>query len=265
MKPAPFDYVRAETLAEAHAVLAAEGSEASVIAGGQTLVPLLSMRMARPACWSTSCTSRSCRHCDRGRQHSCRRGGAPSRSAGVAGPRGAPATARACAALDRARADAFAWHGVWLHCARRSERGAAADAGGARRRRHTVVGAGASRSRRRRLLHRPDVDRARRRRADRSGAVSAPACRDRLRVPRIRPAPRRFRHRGLRGRRARPRRAAAVGGIATGRWCECTDADAWLDDALDVSRSSSSSRRSARDCQYRRELVRRMGRATIRR
>jgi len=48
MKPAPFDYVRAETLAEAHTVLAAEGGDASVIAGGQTLVPLLSMRMARP-------------------------------------------------------------------------------------------------------------------------------------------------------------------------------------------------------------------------
>jgi 2-furoyl-CoA dehydrogenase FAD binding subunit len=48
MKPAPFDYVRAETLAEAVDVLAAEGSDAAVIAGGQTLVPLLSMRMARP-------------------------------------------------------------------------------------------------------------------------------------------------------------------------------------------------------------------------
>jgi 2-furoyl-CoA dehydrogenase FAD binding subunit len=48
MKPAPFDYVRADTLAEAHDVLAAEGSDAAVIAGGQTLVPLLSMRMARP-------------------------------------------------------------------------------------------------------------------------------------------------------------------------------------------------------------------------
>jgi 2-furoyl-CoA dehydrogenase FAD binding subunit len=48
MKPAPFDYVRAETLAEAHDVLAAEGGDASVIAGGQSLVPLLSMRMARP-------------------------------------------------------------------------------------------------------------------------------------------------------------------------------------------------------------------------
>jgi 2-furoyl-CoA dehydrogenase FAD binding subunit len=48
MKPAPFDYLRAATLAEAHDVLAAEGSDAAVIAGGQTLVPLLSMRMARP-------------------------------------------------------------------------------------------------------------------------------------------------------------------------------------------------------------------------
>lgn len=48
MKPARFDYVRAAMLAEAHEVLAAEGGEASVLAGGQTLVPLLSMRMARP-------------------------------------------------------------------------------------------------------------------------------------------------------------------------------------------------------------------------
>jgi len=48
MKPAPFDYLRAASLAEAHAALVAEGSDAAVIAGGQTLVPLLSMRMARP-------------------------------------------------------------------------------------------------------------------------------------------------------------------------------------------------------------------------
>jgi 2-furoyl-CoA dehydrogenase FAD binding subunit len=48
VKPACFDYVRADTLAEAHAVLAAEGENARVIAGGQTLVPMLSMRLARP-------------------------------------------------------------------------------------------------------------------------------------------------------------------------------------------------------------------------
>jgi 2-furoyl-CoA dehydrogenase FAD binding subunit len=49
MKPARFDYVRAESLAEAHDVLAAEGGEASVLAGGQSLLPLLSTRLARPA------------------------------------------------------------------------------------------------------------------------------------------------------------------------------------------------------------------------
>jgi 2-furoyl-CoA dehydrogenase FAD binding subunit len=48
MKPARFDYLRAETLAEAHDALAAEGDDARVIAGGQTLVPMLSMRLARP-------------------------------------------------------------------------------------------------------------------------------------------------------------------------------------------------------------------------
>jgi len=48
MKPAAFDYVRAETLAEVHDVRAAEGDDARVLAGGQTLVPMLSMRLARP-------------------------------------------------------------------------------------------------------------------------------------------------------------------------------------------------------------------------
>jgi len=48
VKPARFDYVRAESLAEAHDVLAAEGSDATVLAGGQSLLPLLSTRLARP-------------------------------------------------------------------------------------------------------------------------------------------------------------------------------------------------------------------------
>ncbi len=48
MKPAPFDYLRAASLAEAHGALAEAGSDAAVVAGGQTLVPLLSMRLARP-------------------------------------------------------------------------------------------------------------------------------------------------------------------------------------------------------------------------
>lgn len=48
MKPACFDYQRAESLAEVHGALADNGNDARVIAGGQTLMPMLSMRLARP-------------------------------------------------------------------------------------------------------------------------------------------------------------------------------------------------------------------------
>lgn len=48
MKPARFDYIRAADLAEAHDALADHGNDARVIAGGQTLMPMLSMRLVRP-------------------------------------------------------------------------------------------------------------------------------------------------------------------------------------------------------------------------
>ncbi len=48
MKPPRFDYVRAESLAEVHEALAADGGDARIIAGGQSLVPMLSMRLAAP-------------------------------------------------------------------------------------------------------------------------------------------------------------------------------------------------------------------------
>jgi CO/xanthine dehydrogenase FAD-binding subunit len=47
MKPAAFDYARPRSLDEACAMLA-EGDDARIIAGGQTLVPLMAMRLARP-------------------------------------------------------------------------------------------------------------------------------------------------------------------------------------------------------------------------
>ena len=47
MKPAPFEYRRPGTLAEAVAALAG-GPDTKVLAGGQSLVPLLSMRLASP-------------------------------------------------------------------------------------------------------------------------------------------------------------------------------------------------------------------------
>lgn len=49
MKPASFDFLCPETLEEALAALGEGGGDARVIAGGQSLVPMLNMRLARPA------------------------------------------------------------------------------------------------------------------------------------------------------------------------------------------------------------------------
>jgi carbon-monoxide dehydrogenase medium subunit/6-hydroxypseudooxynicotine dehydrogenase subunit alpha len=50
MKPPRFDYERPEGLDEALSVLASRGEGAKPLAGGQSLVPLLSFRLARPDC-----------------------------------------------------------------------------------------------------------------------------------------------------------------------------------------------------------------------
>ena len=47
MKPAPFDYHCPGDLAEAIALLQQHGDEAKVLAGGQSLIPLLSLRLSR--------------------------------------------------------------------------------------------------------------------------------------------------------------------------------------------------------------------------
>ena len=49
MKPVPFDYVRAGSLEEALAALAEGGEDAKAIAGGQSLVPALTLRLAAPS------------------------------------------------------------------------------------------------------------------------------------------------------------------------------------------------------------------------
>ena len=48
MKPPAFRYSRPGSLAEAVELLAEHGSQAKVLAGGQSLIPLLSMRLAEP-------------------------------------------------------------------------------------------------------------------------------------------------------------------------------------------------------------------------
>ncbi|MDX6579109.1 MAG: 2-furoyl-CoA dehydrogenase binding subunit, partial [Gaiellales bacterium] len=49
MKPAPFRYERPTTVEETVTLLREHGDEAKLLAGGQSLVPLLNLRLARPA------------------------------------------------------------------------------------------------------------------------------------------------------------------------------------------------------------------------
>jgi 2-furoyl-CoA dehydrogenase FAD binding subunit len=49
MKPAPFGYLRPESVAEACEALARHGEEARILAGGQSLGAMLNMRLVRPA------------------------------------------------------------------------------------------------------------------------------------------------------------------------------------------------------------------------
>ena len=49
MIPAPFEYHRAASLEEASRLLLELGEEARVLAGGQSLIPLMKLRLARPA------------------------------------------------------------------------------------------------------------------------------------------------------------------------------------------------------------------------
>lgn len=48
MKPAPFDYYAPSTVEEACTLLAEAGGGATILAGGQTLMPLLALRMSQP-------------------------------------------------------------------------------------------------------------------------------------------------------------------------------------------------------------------------
>jgi len=47
MKPAPFEYHAPESLSDVTALLAEHGDEAKVLAGGQSLVPMLALRLTR--------------------------------------------------------------------------------------------------------------------------------------------------------------------------------------------------------------------------
>ncbi len=49
MKPALFEYIRPTSLQEALQILAEMGDDAKILAGGQSLIPMMNFRLARPA------------------------------------------------------------------------------------------------------------------------------------------------------------------------------------------------------------------------
>jgi CO/xanthine dehydrogenase FAD-binding subunit len=49
MKPPPFDYHRADTVEHACRLLADAGEDARLLAGGQSLIPMMNLRLARPS------------------------------------------------------------------------------------------------------------------------------------------------------------------------------------------------------------------------
>lgn len=49
MKPARFDYIRADSAEEAVSLLAQHGEETKILAGGQSLLAMLNLRLAQPA------------------------------------------------------------------------------------------------------------------------------------------------------------------------------------------------------------------------
>ena len=57
-----FEYVRPGNLDETLRILKEREGEAKLLSGGYSLIPLLKLRLAQPACWSTSGTSAARRH-----------------------------------------------------------------------------------------------------------------------------------------------------------------------------------------------------------
>ena len=240
-------------------MLAAEGADASILAGGQTLVPMLSMRMARPrvvldimrlpgldrieiaterSASAPPCAKRALeRHAELGPASRCLAaalpwvGHAQTRSRGTVC--GSVANADPSAELPLVL---VALGGeIELRSRRRSRRVAAED-----------------------VLHRHHVDRSQGRRTDRSGALSHRARRHRLCVPRDRAAARRFCHRRLRGgggcaqspacgrRRGRPpNRARRCRCRAIADFDDALDAFAWDLDARDDLHATADYRRAA--------------------
>ena len=104
MYAAAFDYIRASSWTEAVARLAELGDEAHVIAGGQSLVPMMMLRFASPSALMDIGGGRRAHHRARRRRHARAVGArAPRRSRALPGRRRARPHAHAGGAADRQR------------------------------------------------------------------------------------------------------------------------------------------------------------------
>jgi hypothetical protein len=87
MKPPLFDYLRVEQADEAAAALAQYGEDARILAGGQSLMAVLNMRLAQPSPAGRHLAKRAAgRPSHLGRPPVHRRGGDPGQGAGHARP-----------------------------------------------------------------------------------------------------------------------------------------------------------------------------------
>ena len=265
MKPAAFDYVRAGSVQEALDVLAQSGARARVLAGGQSLLAMLNIRLAEPEVLVD--ISRL------GELQGIRVdgdwievGAATVQSDLLAWPQleaELPLLARALP-YDRPLPDPQPRHGRRLDRAFRSQLRAAAVPARARRRSRAALRARPPPRAGGRVPDGHAVDRARSGRIAHRGALPATPPGDRLRVRRDRAAPRRLRHR--RARRGRERAGRPPGrrrrGGPAGRSASSAPRPAprLADDALNAFAWSLGGTDDIHaTARYRRDLVRRLG------
>ena len=173
MKPRPFDYARPDTVDEAVALLAEHGDEARILAGGQSLMAMMNLRLADPAMLiDIARIAELGRHPRSRRQDRGRRRGDAEQAAGVARSENEAAAARRRPALRRPFPDPQQGHGLRLDRARRSELGNSAVARRPRRRGGAARQARRARAEGEGFPARHADHGARGRRVDRRGAVS---------------------------------------------------------------------------------------------
>ena len=183
MKPVPFDYIRPNSVAETCALLA-QDAEARVIAGGQSLVPMLAMRLARPTRLIDILRLPELAGIKTGRrQHRHRRHHTAGRGRARSADRGQAAAARPSVSLGRTSGDAAARHHRRLAGACRSVGGNSAGGAHARCRHYRARCEGRDDDQGQRLFLRSDGHRHSARRAthrDPLSRLAAAAYRHRL-------------------------------------------------------------------------------------